>query len=225
MTPEILYKSKNAIVIYKPPLMPSQADVSGDKDALTLTAEMLKSSGEREELYLINRLDKVVSGLMIFARNKGYAKKLSSILSEDSFSKEYFAVIDGVVDGGEMIDWLSKDSVMGKAIVCSESSPEGKKAILNLEVLETVLHKGKEKSLIHVKLKTGRFHQIRAQFASRKMPLIGDKKYGSRDFKAKTPALFAYRLAFELFGENVEQTRLPALNEYPWSLFSEDKYV
>lgn len=224
MTPEILYKSKNAIVIYKPPLMPSQADVSGDKDALTLTAEMLKSSGEREELYLINRLDKVVSGLMIFARNKGYAKKLSSILSEDSFSKEYFAVIDGVVDGGEMIDWLSKDSVMGKAIVCSESSPEGKKAILNLEVLETVLHKGKEKSLIHVKLKTGRFHQIRAQLSSRGAPLVGDKKYGSKDFYARQPALFAYHLLAEVDDEKIEVKKMPDTDKYPWNLFSSEKF-
>ena len=118
MTPEILYKSHNAIVIYKPPMMPSQSDTSGDKDALTLTSEQLKAMGEREELYLINRLDRVVSGLMIFARNKSYAQKLSAILSEDSFSKEYFAIIDGVVESGEMVDWLAKDSIVGKAVVC-----------------------------------------------------------------------------------------------------------
>lgn len=224
MTPEILYKSKNAIVIYKPPLMPSQSDASGDKDALTLTAEILKSSGEREELYLINRLDKVVSGLMIFARSKACAKRLSAILSEDSFSKEYFAVIDGVADDGEMVDWLCKDSVMGKAIVCPENSPEGKKAILNLEVLETVLHKGKEKSLVYVKLKTGRFHQIRAQLSSRGAPLVGDKKYGSKDFYARQPALFAYRLMADIDDEKIEVKKMPDIDKYPWNLFSSEKF-
>ena len=89
MNLEILYKSKNAIVIYKPPLMPSQGDASGDKDAMTITSEILKASGEREELYLINRLDRVVGGVMIFARNKKTAKALSESLFRDEFVKEY----------------------------------------------------------------------------------------------------------------------------------------
>ena len=76
MVPEILYISENAIVIYKPPTMPSQSDLSGGEDALTLTARILRDMGEREDLYLINRLDRVGGGLMIFARNKTYAKKL-----------------------------------------------------------------------------------------------------------------------------------------------------
>ena len=224
MTPEILYKSHNAIVIYKPPMMPSQSDISGDKDALALTAELLKAKGEREELYLINRLDRVVSGLMILARSKSYAKKLSAILSEDSFSKEYFAVIDGAVEGGEMVDWLAKDSTVGKAVVCKEGDKGAKEAILDLELLETVSYKGKEKSLVHVKLKTGRFHQIRAQLSSRGSPLTGDKKYGSRDFGARQPALFAYHISALVDGEKIEAKRLPDADKYPWSLFSAEQY-
>ncbi len=224
MTPEILYKSHNAIVIYKPPMMPSQSDISGDEDALAMTSELLKATGEREELYLINRLDRVVSGLMIFARNKSYAKKLSAILSEDSFSKEYFAVIDGVVESGEMVDWLVKDSAIGKAIVRKEGDKGAKEAILDLELLETVNYKGKEKSLVHVKLKTGRFHQIRAQLSSRGSPLTGDKKYGSRDFGARHPALFAYHLSALVDGEKIEAKRLPDIDKYPWNLFSAEKY-
>lgn len=224
MTPEILYKSENAIVIYKPPLMPSQSDESGDKDALSLTSEMMRSMGEREELYLINRLDKVVSGLMVFARNKGYAKKLSSILADDLFSKEYFAVCDGVVDEGEMTDWLTKDSTIGKAIVCDKDRPGAKKAILDLELVETVLYNGKEKSLVHIKLKTGRFHQIRAQLSSRGAPLTGDKKYGSRDFRVRQPALFAYHLLALVDNEKIEAKRLPDTDKYPWNLFSVEKY-
>lgn len=224
MTPEILYKSHNAIVIYKPPMMPSQSDTSGDKDALTLTSEQLKAMGEREELYLINRLDRVVSGLMIFARNKSYAQKLSAILSEDSFSKEYFAIIDGVVESGEMVDWLAKDSIVGKAVVCKAGDKGAKEAVLDLELLETVVYKGKEKSLVHVKLKTGRFHQIRAQLSSRGAPLTGDKKYGSHDFGTRQPALFAYHLSAFVDGEKIEARRLPDTDKYPWSLFSAEQY-
>ncbi len=224
MTPEILYKSHNAIVIYKPHMMPSQSDISGDEDALTLTSELLKAIGEREELYLINRLDRVVSGLMIFARNKSYAKKLSAILSEDSFSKEYFAVIDGVVKEGKMVDWLAKDSAIGKAVVCKEGDKGAKEAILDLELLEKVNYQGKEKSLVHVKLRTGRFHQIRAQLSSRGAPLTGDKKYGSRDFAVRQPALFAYHLSALVDGEKIEAKRLPDTDKYPWNLFSAEKY-
>jgi 23S rRNA pseudouridine1911/1915/1917 synthase len=205
-------------------MMPSQSDTSGDKDALTLTSEQLKAMGEREELYLINRLDRVVSGLMIFARNKSYAQKLSAILSEDSFSKEYFAIIDGVVESGEMVDWLAKDSIVGKAVVCKAGDKGAKEAVLDLELLETVAYKGKEKSLVHVKLKTGRFHQIRAQLSSRGAPLTGDKKYGSHDFGTRQPALFAYHLSAFVDGEKIEAKRLPDTDKYPWSLFSAEQY-
>ena len=224
MTPEILYISKNAIVIYKPPTMPSQSDLSGNEDAMTLTARILKEMGEREELYLINRLDKLVSGLMLFARNKNYAKKLSALLSDDLFCKEYLAVTDGAPDEGEMVDWLVKDSASGKAIVCDESRSGAKKAILNLELVDTVIHKGKKKSLVRVTLKTGRFHQIRVQLSSRGAPLVGDKKYGSRDFSARTPALFAYHLSALVDGELIEAARLPDIDKYPWNLFDASKY-
>ena len=224
MAPEILYISENAVVIYKPSTIPSQSDVSGGEDAVTLTVGLLREMGEREDLYLINRLDRVVGGLMVFARNKKYAKKLSEILSEDAFCKEYFAVVDGTVESGELVDWLSKDSVAGKGFVCDENYRGAKKAILNLELIETVSYKGRLKSLVQIKLKTGRFHQIRVQLSSRGASLVGDKKYGNRDFGARQPALFAYRLSALVDGEKIEAKRLPDVDKYPWNLFSIEKY-
>ncbi len=223
MTPEILFKSKNAIVIYKPPVMPSQSDISGASDALSLTQNILRSQGEREELYLINRLDRVVGGLMVFARNKAYAKKMSDALSADSFSKKYFAVADGVLAGGEMVDWIDKDSVTNMAVI--KDSPEGSKlAMLTYECMETVSVKGKEKSLFEITLKTGRFHQIRAQFSHRGAPLTGDKKYGSRDFLTRQPALFAYSVFIDVEDEKIKVSKLPDIQKYPWNLFSSEKY-
>lgn len=222
---EILSVTMDYVVIYKPKGIPSQSDPGGDRDAMSLCSELLHKRKEADSLYLIHRLDRVVGGLMVFARNKKSAAELSSLVAERDFVKEYYAVVEGRADGGSLFDYLYKDATLGKAFVTDRKRSGVKEAELDYVCLDRAISNNKEYSLVKVTLKTGRFHQIRVQFASRKMPLIGDKKYGSRDFKAKMPALFAYRLAFELFGENVEQTRLPALNEYPWSLFSEDKYV
>ena len=134
------------------------------------------------------------------------------------------AVTDGVVESGEMVDWLIKDSVSGKGLVSDSSNPKAKKAILSLQLLETVTYKGKPKSLVRIKLKTGRFHQIRVQLSSRGASLVGDKKYGNKDFNARNTALFAYRMSAMLDSETIEAKRLPDVDEYPWNLFSAEKY-
>jgi 23S rRNA pseudouridine1911/1915/1917 synthase len=77
-------------------------------------------------------------------------------------------------------------------------------------------------SLVRIRLKTGRFHQIRAQFSSRGMPLVGDGKYGSRDKGARFPALASHRLDFELMGKRVFATRMPNITEYPWRIFADE---
>jgi 23S rRNA pseudouridine1911/1915/1917 synthase len=76
-------------------------------------------------------------------------------------------------------------------------------------------------SLVSVELLTGRFHQIRAQFSSRGNPLIGDKKYGSRDQISRHPALYAKEISFKLFGKSVRAVSFPDTSEYPWNKFSE----
>ena len=221
---EIVYKSKDIIIIYKPAGMPSQSDPSGDPDALTLTAGLLGETREKNELFLIHRLDRVVGGLLVFARNKKSAAALSSAVAEHRLTKEYFAVVPGKPEGGVMRDYIYKDATLGKAFVTDRKRAGVKEAELEYSVLDTVERGEETLSLVKVRLKTGRFHQIRAQFASRKMPLIGDKKYGSRDFVRKTPSLFAARLVFDYNGETVYASRLPDLNEYPWSLYEKDKY-
>lgn len=221
---EIIDKTKDYVIIYKPPGIPSQADPSGDKDAMTLCAEQLRALDEPDSLFLIHRLDRVVGGLIVFARNKKTAAALSAIVAEHRLTKEYFAVVEGRAEGGTMRDYIYKDATLGKAFVTDRKRAGVKAAELDYVSLDTVLQGDRELSLVRVSLKTGRFHQIRAQFASRKMPLTGDKKYGSRDFSAKNPTLFATRLAFELDGKNVDVSRLPELTQYPWSLYREEIY-
>jgi 23S rRNA pseudouridine1911/1915/1917 synthase len=221
----IVLKNKHFVVINKPCGMPSQSDPSGDKDAMTLTSEILRENGENPTLFLIHRLDRVVGGLMVFARSKEAASVLSTAVAERSMTKEYFAVIPGKPEGGVMVDYIFKDASLGKAFVTDRKRNGVKDARLEYSVCRTITTDKGEISLVRVMLGTGRFHQIRCQFASRKMPLIGDKKYGSRDFLAKTPSLFASHLSFEYRGEVVDTFALPDLAKYPWSLFSEEDYI
>lgn len=221
---EFVYKSKCAVVVYKPPLMPSQPDNTSLPDALTLTKEALGAMGEESDLYLIHRLDTVVGGILVFARNKAAARALSSLVARELVGKEYFAIVSGDVYGGTLTDYLIKDSRLNKAIVKNSSQNGAKYAELDYSVLEKVNTDKGVYSLVKITLKTGRFHQIRAQFSSRGMPLIGDKKYGSHDFFARQPALFAYRLDIDLGDEKIAAAKYPDLTTYPWNLFSEKSY-
>ena len=212
---QILYKSKNFIVINKPCGTPSQSDLSGDEDAMSLTAKALAEVGERDTLFLVHRLDRVVGGVLVFARNKTAAAAISGILSSDDFVKEYFAVTEGVAEGGVLTDFIFKDARQSKAFVTDRERAGVKYAELSYQTISTV----ENHSLVKVRLSTGRFHQIRVQFASRKMPLVGDKKYGSRDTKSKFPALFSYRLSFRCLGEIVDVKAFPDFSAYPWCEF------
>ena len=216
---EILYKSPSAVVVYKPRGIPSQKDPSGDADALALTSAALAEMGESGTLYPVHRLDRVVGGVMIIARTKAAAVELSAAVSDGDFSKEYLAVAEGTVPSGIMTDYLYKDSVAKIARVVDEKKHGGKLATLECHPL-SVTDGASPKTLVRVVLHTGRFHQIRAQLASRRHSLLGDKKYGNRDPRAKMPALFAYKLSVKLSGESISVTRLPDTSEYPWSLFN-----
>ena len=218
---EILYKDKNVLAVFKSPAIASQPDPTGDKDAMTLASGMLSDMGENSDLYLVHRLDRVVGGILVFARNKKSAAALSELISTHAAEKDYLAVVDGVAEGGRLVDLLFKDSAAGKSFVVDRMRAGVKEARLTYEPIKTLDIDGRAATLVKIRLETGRFHQIRAQFSSRKMSLLGDKKYGSRDAKAKMPALFAYHLGFELFGKRYDFEKKPDTQTYPWSCFGE----
>ena len=221
---KIVFKNKNAVIIYKPPGIPSQSDLSGDPDAMTLTSSCLHEVGEPHELYLVHRLDRVVGGLMVFARNKKSAAALSALVAGEGIGKEYLAVVEGTPTSGELRDFLIKDARASVAKVVREGAKGAKEAILEYETVATATTDRGNRSLLRVTLHTGRFHQIRAQLSSRSMPIVGDGKYGSHDRLAKTPALHAHRLSFELFGERIDVALPPDTATYPWDLFSDEAY-
>ena len=221
---EILYKSANAIVIYKAPGIPSQSDPSGDLDAMTITSEKLRLNGENSKLWLIHRLDRVVGGLLIFARNKKYAAILSEYVKERLLTKEYYAVVDGETDDAVLENFLYKDARASRSFVIDKERQGAKQARLSYRSLARVDTDKGTKTLVYVTLDTGRFHQIRAQLSHAGYPICGDGKYGSHDNKAKKIALMASHLSIDIPGEKIDVCRLPDREIYPWSLFDDEDY-
>ncbi len=220
---EILYKDKNLVAVLKPIGVASQSDLSGERDALVLCKEELLLLGEKNtDLYPVHRLDKVVGGILVFARSKKAAGALSEIFSSRLAKKEYLAVVEGNAEGGIMEDLLYKDARSGKAFIVESKRAGVKEAKLSYEPISGLRSEDKNLTLVRVSLKTGRFHQIRAQFSSRKMPIVGDGKYGSRDNTARSPALFASGLEFQLDGKQYKLYKMPDKENYPWSLFKYD---
>lgn len=177
---KILFSDRGIVVCVKPVGLDSE---QGMPDAL------------RQELggevFPIHRLDKNVGGVMVYARTKQAAAALSKAVQEGTMVKEYVAVVHGAPpESGDWSDLLWKDSTKNKVFVVKRERKGVKKARLEFRRL-----KEGENSLVHVRLHTGRSHQIRVQFASRGFPLVGDHKYGARD-DATAPMLHSCRLTF-----------------------------
>ena len=214
---KIVYESKNIVIVAKPAGIPTQPDPSGDEDAMTRTAALL--SLKVDNLYLINRLDRVVGGLIVFARNKRYAAALSEMVSGKGIVKEYLAVVSGNPDRGRYVNYIYKDARISKAFLVDRKRAGVKEAVLDLAPVASVDEASGVQTLVKVRLHTGRYHQIRCQLSSRGNPIVGDGKYGSRDKCAAYPALFASRLSFSVLDELVDVRLYPDANEYPWCKF------
>ena len=181
----ILYSDRELAVIVKPVGMDSEHDIPA------AIAENLSG-----EVFPIHRLDLNVGGVMVYARTKQAAAQLSRLVQEGMLVKEYRALVHGVPEsGGVLEDFLFKDSRKNKVFVVKKERKGVKKASLEYTRLTDT-----SPALLHIRLHTGRSHQIRVQFASRGFPLVGDHKYGSRD-DAKVPALFSCRISFPWKGE------------------------
>ena len=133
---------------------------------------------------------------MVYARNKKTAALFSKNIQDGKLIKEYVAMVHGNIEGeGIMEDLLFKDSRKNKVFVVKKERKGVKQAKLAYNVL-----KSGEQSLVHIRLYTGRSHQIRVQFASRNHPLIGDHKYGSRS-ELKEPMLYSCKITFPYKGK------------------------
>ena len=182
---DILYSDRDLAVCIKPVGLDSEAEVP---------AELKKTLGG--EIFPIHRLDKNVGGVMVFARTKQAAAALSKAVQEGLMVKEYVAMVHGTPpETGDWEDFLFKDSRKNKVFAVKKERKGVKYARLEFRRLTAG-----ETSLVHIRLHTGRSHQIRVQFSSRGFPLVGDHKYGSRDEKLE-PMLFSCRITFPWKGE------------------------
>ena len=219
---KILYEDKYLLVCEKPVGVESQRSSSGKVDMLTLLSQYRQEKGEDGYIGLVHRLDTATGGAMIYSKREDMTGKLSALVQSGDYKKTYLAVVHGVPESesGEMRDLLYHDKTRNKSFVCAKERRGVKEAILNYRVLDSAtVESGERMSLVEIELITGRTHQIRVQFASRKMPLVGDGKYGSRDNKT-TCALWSHKVRFThpITKKVIECVSLPDLI-YPWNTF------
>lgn len=191
---EILHFDDNIIVINKPVGLDAEHEVP---------KALCEEFGG--EVFTLHRLDKNVGGVMVYARNKKTAAILSKAIQQGEMVKEYLAKVHGTpAESDTLEDLLFKDSRKNKVFVVKRQRAGVKKAKLEYRRLTEG-----EESLVHIRLYTGRSHQIRVQFASRGFPLVGDHKYGSKSDK-KEPMLFSHKITFPYKGEMVSYEASPS---------------
>ena len=190
MAVPILYEDAHLLAAVKPYGVLSEAHDS----APNLPAMLKEQLGC--PVYPVHRLDQTTQGLIVYAKTPACAARLSAMIRKGEMEKTYLAAVEGTPDeSGELCDLLYFDRKKGKSYVVRRERKGVKEARLRYERIGSHEIEGRAVSLLKIRLLTGRTHQIRVQFASRQMPLVGDRRYGSR-IAADQIALCAYRLSF-----------------------------
>ena len=185
---ELVYLDDDILVCIKPARVLSTDEPGGLPD---LVREALVDP--KADVRTVHRLDRVVSGVMVLARNAKAASELSRQIREDIFEKEYLAVVHGcpAEEKGTFRDLLGRDKARRMTFVAQEPAKGIQEAVLDYEVLS----RRENFSRVRVRLRTGRTHQIRVQFASRQMPLVGERKYSTLEDPCEI-ALWSHGIGF-----------------------------
>ncbi len=200
-TMQFLYHDKDLAIVLKP--------VGMDSESAVPAAIRTELGGE---CFTVHRLDLNVGGVMVYARTKSAAAALSRAIQEGTMVKEYVALVHGVpAEEGDWTDLLLKDARKNKVFVVDRPRKGVKDARLTFTRLTD-----DDPSLVRIRLYTGRSHQIRVQFASRKHPLVGDHKYGARDDR-KEPMLYSCCITFPWKNRELRFEHLP-----DWAMLSEE---
>lgn len=209
---EILHFDPDIIVCVKPPRVLSTDEPGGLPDMLR---EYL--GDPKADIRTVHRLDRVVSGLMVVARNAFAASELSRQIREDQFGKTYLAVVRGKMDGveGVMTDLLLRNKAERKTYIVDHLEKGVQEAILKYEVISET----ESFSKVKIRLITGRTHQIRAQFSGHGHSLVGDRKYATFEDPCEI-ALWSHEISFLHPSTGIPMTfSMDPPCEYPWNLF------
>lgn len=210
---EFLYVDSAVVVCVKPARVLSTDEPGGLPE---LVREALGDS--QADIRTVHRLDRVVSGVMVLARSTESASELSRQIREDKFQKEYLAVVHGVPKGnkGTLTDLLYRDKARRMTMVAEAPGKGVQEAVLDYEVLS----RAKNLSKVRIHLRTGRTHQIRVQFASRGMPLVGERKYSTLEDPCEI-ALWSHKIGFThpVTGKFMTFSQEPPKG-YPWSIIT-----
>lgn len=208
----IIYYDNNLIVCIKPAGVISTDEEGGMPQLLR---EAL--GDDKADIRAVHRLDQVVSGLMVYAQSNEAASELSRQIRCGDFHKSYLAVVHGVPEDrkGRFEDILLRSKEKRKTFVINKPARGAQNAILDYELLGS----NGDRSLVAIELITGRTHQIRAQFSHRRLPLLGDRKYGAGEDNCRI-ALWSYSLSFinPETGKRMSFKVKPP-REYPWTEF------
>lgn len=207
---ELIYQDDDVLVCVKPAGALSTDEPGGVPE---LARQAL--GDPKADVRTVHRLDAVVSGLMVLARNASAASELSRQIREQTFGKEYLAIVHGRPEeaAGTYVDLLLRDKRERKTYVVTEGAKGVQEAILDYQIIGS----NGELTRVAIQLRTGRTHQIRCQFSSRQMPLVGDRKYSLNEDGCNI-ALWSHKISFDhpKTGKRME-FQLPPLEVYPWT--------
>ena len=202
MKPHILYEDQDIIVCLKPAGIPTQTSRPGLPDMVSiLKNHIYQNSAHKKQPYLavIHRLDQPVEGILVFAKTSEAAGNLSKQIMAGGAGKYYLAVTEGKAKSSEgtLTDYLKKNGKANMSQVVSANTPGAKKAILHYKVLDQQEINGKFRTLLKIRLETGRHHQIRVQLSHEGLPLLGDRKYNPSGEKGTSLGLCSSCLEFK----------------------------
>lgn len=206
---ELIYVDSDIVVCVKPARVLSTDEPGGLPELVRQALGNVTA-----DIRTVHRLDRVVSGLMVLARNPKAASELSRQIRDGEFEKEYLAVVHGKPEmDGTLRDLLGRDKARRMTFVASESAKGVQEAVLRYQTVSS----GEGLTRVRIQLETGRTHQIRVQFSSRGFPLVGERKYAVLNDPCEI-ALWSYRIGFTHpgTGEWVEFSKEPPL-VYPWT--------